>query len=207
MEVLVLESDPHDADDAVRALVAAGHTVRRCHEPGAEPFPCAALAGSPCPALELGVDVAVTVRSRSVDRPTLLEDGVACALRSHIPVVVAGEVDGPSPYSDWAATVVRRDEVVEACERAATAPLRRHTSVASAEFARALRTGGFDASDSHAEVFRRHGRLRAVLDPGVVLDRRAADLAVRRVMAAVRELDPTAGGIDVSLPGTEDPLT
>jgi hypothetical protein len=201
MRVLLLEAEMHDADAAERALAAAGHVVYRCHEPGADPFPCAALAGKPCPVVERGVDVAVTVRSRSGDRPTLLEDGVACALRAHVPVVVAGDVGVPTPYADWATEIAAPDEVVDACERAAAAPLRRHGAVATAELAVALRSGGFDPSHCRAEVHRTRGRLRVRLDPGAVVDRTTADLAVRRVMAALRELDPTAAGIDISLPG------
>jgi hypothetical protein len=206
MKVLVLESDAHGSDDAVRALEAAGHEVRRCHEPGADAFPCAALAGRPCPVVDEGIDVAVTVRTRAGERPTLLEDGVACALRAHVPVVVAGEGGAPTPLSDWATEIVGEADVVDACARAAAAPLRRHSAVATTELAAALRSGGFDPAQGRAEVHRRRGRLRVTLDPNVVVDRVTAEVAVRRVMAALRELDPTAAGLDISLPGSDESL-
>ncbi len=116
---------PNAADATVRQLTKAGHRVFRCHEPGKPEFPCRALAGDgPCPLSDPGVDVAVTVRTHPDTRPTVREDGVACALRAHVPLVVAGRVM-LNPYEEWADEVVEDGDVVAACERVVSAPSRR----------------------------------------------------------------------------------
>jgi hypothetical protein len=207
MDVLVLESEPHAGDGAARALERAGHIVHRCHDPGASrAFPCAAVAGGPCPVFDRGVDVAVTVRAHPGSTPAPLEDGVSCALRAHVPVVAAGRT-AIQPYECWAAEVVDgEDDLVATCERVAAAPLARHGEVATSELETALRSGHVDDSRCRAEVHRRRGRLKVTVDPGVVVDRTTAELAVRRVMSALREFDRTATGIDISLPGSDEPL-
>jgi len=123
VKVLLVESDAHGADDAAARLRRAGHLVERCHEPGLPAFPCnALLRGGACPLEGGDVDVAVVVRSRPWPRPSTLEDGVVCALRRGVPLVVAGRTI-LNPYEDWAAVVVDGVEgVVEAVERAAGTP-------------------------------------------------------------------------------------
>src|SRR5215831_9597160 len=101
MRALLLESDAHAGAHVERALESAGHTVVRCHEAGGPAFPCRALSdpGS-CP-LDApgGVDVAVVFRHPH-PKPTAYEDGVTCALRRDVPVVIAGS---PllNPYERW----------------------------------------------------------------------------------------------------------
>ena len=132
MRVLVLESRSGAADDPVVQLQARGHSVVRCHDGrGRRVFPCSALVeGHQCP-LENHrprVDVALTVRHQASSLPAPLEDGIACALRAHVPVVVAGDVES-NPYEALGAAVAG-DDVVKACERAANKALERRGSVA-----------------------------------------------------------------------------
>ncbi len=83
MEVLVPETEPNVAHEVVEELNDRGYGVSRCHEPGRPAFPCRALEGlGPCPLAEPGTDVALTVRADPGTRPSLREDGVACALRA-----------------------------------------------------------------------------------------------------------------------------
>ena len=105
MRVLVLEGEGGAATDAVTELEANGHAVVRCHEPGAPAFPCAGLAGGGCPLEGDGVDVALTVRSAATGAPSPTEDGIACALRARVPVVVAGAGDA-NPYAAFGGTTV-----------------------------------------------------------------------------------------------------
>jgi hypothetical protein len=205
MDILLLETEPQAADRAEQALAQAGHSVHRCHEAGARrAFPCAAVAGEPCPVFERGIDVAVTVRSHPGSKPAGFEDGVSCALRAHVPVVVAGRT-AIHPFEGWATDVVdREDDLVEACERAAAAKLTRHSEIATAALEASLRAGGVDASHCRARVYRRAGRLKVSLDPGLVVDRTSAEIAARRVMDAVRECDRFAAGIDVALTGADE---
>ena len=52
--------------------------------------------------------------------PTPFEDGVSCALRHHVPLVVAGTT-ALNPFDDWTTVTAGDDDIVEACERAGSA--------------------------------------------------------------------------------------
>jgi hypothetical protein len=206
MRVLVLESEPGGADRAIHALRAASHTVERCHEVGHASFPCRAIdSPSECPLANGAVDVALTVRTEERWTTSELEDGVACAIRSHVPLVVAGATAG-NPYQPWTtATVSVDDEIVDVCAWAASAPLVQHSRVASERLREVLvRNDVQQAGSADVEVIRRNGRLRVLLrvPGGVSAD--VADVGATYVLAAVRALDPTARGIDVSVT-TVDP--
>src|SRR5262249_13858505 len=109
MNVLVTDSERGAGDTARDELTAAGHTVMRCHAAGAAPFPCKALeAGGTCPLDATTVDVVLAVRRHPRSQPARHEDGVACALRRHIPLVVAGS-EILNPYADYANAIVALD--------------------------------------------------------------------------------------------------
>lgn len=195
MKVLVMEAEEGTAGAVIDQLRAAGHEVLRCHD-GGPAFPCLGLAGETrCPVSEVGVDVAVTVRANPRSQPTPLEDGVVCALRQHVPLVVAGRVV-LNPYGDWAAEAVEDGDVVGAVERAAAAPLRRHGEVAQAAWDATLDARGLERRGA-VTVQRREGGLVvtvALTDP---IDRDAADMASVRMLAALRELDPYSARVDL----------
>src|SRR5918995_4757032 len=158
MNVLVLETDQNAADEVVEELTDRGHRVSRCHERGRPVFPCRALDGNgSCPLADPRIDVAVTVRAHPGTRPALSEDGVACALRARVPLVVGGRV-AFNPYEEWADEVVEDGDVVGACERVVGAPSRAHTHVAQTALREALRRRAGSAGGSDAVVWRdRHG--------------------------------------------------
>jgi hypothetical protein len=198
MRVLLLESEPGVAGDVTTELEDAGHVVVRCREPEHRGFPCRAI-GDPgaCPLHDGVVDVAVTVRSAASWTPSPGEDGVACALRAGVPLVVAGATAG-NPFADWATATTGFDDVPSVCERAAAAPRAALGAAATEKLRDALgRTVRADVETARVEVFRVDGRLRvvAVLPEGV--SRRDSELALTRVVARLRELDPEAAGIDV----------
>ncbi len=113
MDVLVLETEPGSADWTTDELTDRGHRVSRCHEPGRPAFPCRALEGQgPCPLSDPGIDVAVTVRAHPGTRPSPREDGVACALRARVPVVVAGRVARHGAVPDRPAASTRSSGAV-----------------------------------------------------------------------------------------------
>jgi hypothetical protein len=93
----------------------------RCHDPSEPAFPCNALiAGRTC-SLDVGFDVAVTIRTRPGAAPTVSEFGAVCALRTRHPLVVAG-MSQPNPFQPWAAQIVgRNDDIPGACQDAAGA--------------------------------------------------------------------------------------
>lgn len=199
LNVLVLESERGAADVAIGELEAAGHTVLRCHEPGAPAFPCNALQGeqSQCPLRTSVVDVALTVRKRPRSQPAPQEDGVACALEAHIPLVVAGSAL-MNPYAPFATEVIERTyDVVDACRRAAEAPLRRHGDRATAALVAVLGVHGITGFDPKVEVYRRGGRLHVEVHGAEQLDQRVKSVGSVRIIGALRELDRDADGIDV----------
>jgi hypothetical protein len=198
MNALVLESEPNAADATIEQLTNAGHSVFRCHEPGKPEFPCRALAGEgPCPLIDPGVDVAVTVRTHPDTRPTVREDGVACALRARVPLVVAGRAL-LNPYEEWAEAVVEDGDLVGACERVAAAPSRDHSEIARDALREAVRRRAGSAGDADAVVWRDRSRLRVRLEGVDDLDRSVRGMAAADVAAALRAFDAHIPKIDIS---------
>jgi hypothetical protein len=198
LNVLVLESDRGAAQQAREELEAAGHTVVRCHEPRSSAFPCNAIAdGQDCPLDATDVDVALVVRPRPRPQPAPLEDGAACAIKQHVPLVVAG-ARALDPYGTHAVEVLDRSfDVVDACERAASAPLRPHTTAAARALHDTLEHHGIVATPA-VTVRREHGALLIHVAGAGVLDERTKSMAAIRMMAAIRAFDHFSNGIDVA---------
>src|SRR5262249_7273035 len=135
--------------------------------------------------------------SRPRSQPAPQEDGVTCALRRHIPLVVAGSpiLD---PFDEYATDVVERgSDIVDACVRAATAPLPKHTEAAARTLRVVLDRREIRASPVVA-VVRDGGVLRVDVTGAEHLDRATRAMAAVRMTAAVRQIDTTARGIDVA---------
>lgn len=198
LRVLVLESERGAADAAIRDLGDAGHEVLRCHEPGAPAFPCNALADDPrCPMRAGYVDVALTVRNRPRSQPAPQEDGVACALEGHVPLVVAGSTL-LNPYADFATEVVEHaDDVVAACERAAGARLPRDSDRALDALLAVLAVHNVSGVSPAIDVTRREGRLHVHVHNAEALDHSVRSIASVRIVGALREIDRDSVGIDV----------
>ncbi len=198
LRVLVVEGDRGAAECVQEDLAAAGHEVVRCHEPGAPAFPCNALSHDrQCPLEASVVDVALDVRRRPRSQPAPQEDGAVCALRHKIPLVVAGPTV-LNPYDEYATEVVSATgDVVGACERAATAPLRAHTEHAARVLRRVLDRRAISASPL-VVVRRRHGVLLVEVRGAEALDSATKQMASVRITAGLRALDRGARGIDVA---------
>jgi hypothetical protein len=137
MNVVVVESERGAARDVETALLEAGHTVCRCHEVDLPAFPCNAILSGHCPmdGDGDGVDVAVTVRPHVRPTPAPLEDGIACALRHRVPVVLVGR-GVLNPYERFGVQECPdAPAVVEACTEA----VRRHERELAADVARIAR--------------------------------------------------------------------
>lgn len=198
VNVLVLESEPGVADGAITQLTDRGHHVSRCHESARPGFPCRALEGEGrCPLADPGIDVAVTVRDHPGTLTSVGEDGVSCALRARVPLVVAGRV-ALHPYEDWADEVVEDGNVADACERVAAAPVRAHTHVAQLALRDALRRRAGSASGAEAAVWRDRSGLRMRLDGVQHVHPSVRGLVAADVAAALRDFDSHAPGIDIS---------
>jgi hypothetical protein len=207
LRVLLTEDEPHAGDDAERALRAAGHDVVRCFDPDGRCFPCRGLGDlDACPLRNDTVDITLATRTSRRALPARAEDGVLCSIRHHVPVVVAGDLVF-DPFEPWEANAVEPGgDVVDACERAARQPLRRHTEIATAaahdwmERRSVNRADGeltFDVPAALVGVRRIDGRLEVeVRAPALPADDR--DTLAVRILAALRAFDRDARGIDVS---------
>lgn len=203
MRVLVLEAERGAAAGAAAQLEAEGHQVARCHEAGAPAFPCAGMHdGGSCPLESEPVDVALVVRSPECHAVPEAsdpagEDGARCALRHHVPLVVAGAVER-SPHTPFAAVVTpSADDVGPAVRAAAEAPLPRHIAAATAAFEQALVVHGIDPRGADVDVRRNGGQLLVTLVPPIPLEQAVVDMASVRVVGVVRALDPNPTVIDV----------
>jgi hypothetical protein len=189
LQVLVVESSPGAADDACDELAAAGHAVRRCFDHDSEPFPCNGIAdGRKCPFDDGGIDVAIGVRHFPHARTSSMEDGLRCAIRKRVPVVVAG-ANVMSPYADYATeTIGGTTGVVATCERAATAPLPAHTAAATRVAVEATREAAL-AAVPQAVVRQRANALVVEIFGAGGLRPAAKTVVSARVLVALREID------------------
>ena len=193
MKVMLLESHRGAADDVAAELEHQGHEVRRCHEAKMSAFPCNALIdGAGCPLEGGGVDVAVTVRPHVAPRPSALEDGVTCALRAGVPLVVAGNL-ALNPYEPWATQLVDEERAVAACERAAAGGYQGAVAVIRAALAPMLPVEDIEI------VVRRQGeglQIRLTLPHEL---RHLGSRAAVRAVSALRRRTPDTKTIDVSV--------
>ena len=197
LNVLVVEGTPGAGNAVCDELHAAGHTVVRCHDAKAPAFPCHGIVeGGTCPLEGNRVDVTLDVRSTPHPQSLPYEDGVRCAIQAHVPVVVAGAT-ALNPHAPYATEVVDHlYDVVDACERAAHAPLRRHGAVAQQVLAEVLRTHGVEPSDARVDVTRDRGALTVEVHGADFLDQQTKTIAAARIIGAVRAVDHTAAKID-----------
>jgi hypothetical protein len=152
--------------------------------------------GRGCPFEEKPIDVVLDVRRRARTTPTLREDGVTCAIREHVPLVVAGPTVF-NPYTDYATELCHDTvDVVAACERAAAAPLARHTRAAQDALDATLERRSLPA-DARVTVFRRSGALDVSVTQASQIDRATKNMIAVRITAALRAIDRYASGIDV----------
>jgi hypothetical protein len=202
MRVLLLETAPGEAAVEVAQLEAAGHEVARCHDAGDDRFACNGLIeGRQCPLEERVVDVAIVVGDAAATG-SVAHDGVRCALRRHVPLVVAS--DASTPYADFATVVASREDLVAAAEEASASPLRRHGEAAGRSMRSVLEAHGYDPKTATVEVIRRGTDLRVTVDTGEPVSRAVADILSVRIVGAVRDVDPYARIIDVTVLSVED---
>ena len=101
----------------------------------------------------------------------------------------------------WATQTVRSfhpDVVVDAAEKAAAAPLRRHEDAATRALRSVLELHGLDPTRATANVVRADDALKVVLQPNVPeLSQPVREAASIRALAAVRATDPFAARIGI----------
>ena len=197
LDVLVIESHPHVASEAIRHLEAEGHRVHRCYEEPDKGFPCRGLASPPdCP-IDTSVDVALVVRAGYAPAPSHFEEGVSCAVRAHVPIVERGpeQVD---PFRPWITVRVPPDgDVSDACTQAVAesyAPIRR---AVQARIGRLLHTQAIDPEAVSVRFEADRGALDVHLDLPVVVRRSVEQALAVRVLDALRGTGRTFGRVDV----------
>jgi hypothetical protein len=195
MRVLVTESDPRAADEAVHVLESSGHQVVRCTGRDEAAFPCRGVAGGGCP-LDEGVDAALAVRAEPHPEPTASEAGITCALRQHLPLVVLGGGEGPDPFEPWRAGTATLDDLPARVEEAVHAELPRHTARVTAELCRHLPVVG---SGARASVHRDGRRAVVTLRLPTEVDDATAEALAVRAAGAVREIDHWTPVVDVTI--------
>ena len=199
LNVLLVETGPHDGDRAAAQLRQAGHVVHRCYDEDAADFPCHALVEPDTCPLDGHIDVAVLARRPHEPLPTRREEGIACAIRAGVPIVEEGS-ERMDPFAPWVTTRVPQgsDNVAQACVRAvdtADQPLRlaiRRT------IAPAVQAAGMDPSDVRCSLAH-HGPAMDVHVqlPGPATIALQSAISVRVLDAVRAAATRTVGNVDV----------
>jgi hypothetical protein len=196
MRVLVVGTEPEAMDHTGDVLREAGHEVVTCHAAGEPAFPCRGLRGEPCPLDGDGVDAVVTARDRARPNPSPFEDGAACALRHHVPMVVHG-FTSVHPYEPWGPAESRHDaELTSVLEAVVRAPLPEHSDLARSTARQVLDAAALPSDGVDAVVTRRNARLRVVVT--LPAGAQPAESSVSaKILGTLRRFDPDARGIDL----------
>ncbi len=204
MKVLMVENSSESAQRIAEQLKSVGHSVYSCHDAseieglGA----CVALQHQQCPMDLAPMDLFLDVRSpdgtHSGIEALLMEEGVLCAARRKIPVVIAGEMNN-HPFKRWAAIEHHGLPNVAVLEDVASAPLPDHSAVAAAALRATLRAHGITVDKAEAEVRRRDGGLLLHVDFSPSTDASSAQAVAIKVGQAVRQIDPWAPSLDITL--------
>jgi hypothetical protein len=203
LRVLVLEDEPGSASAVAAALRQSGHTVDRCHEEGLPAFPCNGILDGSCPIDRRETDVAVVVRRHVNPQALPSEDGVACAIRHAVPVVLVGP-DALNPSEDWLTAAVDADgddDVVKAVEEAAAAAMDRHRLAALRTVHQFIDGTEIEPADCDVTVTRAGEGLRVLVSVPGGRDADPTLAMSARVAGAVRAVDPVTPRIDVQVVG------
>ena len=201
LDVLVIESQPRIAANAVEALEAAGHRVHRCYDDADGHSPCRGLASPPdCP-VDGPVDVALVVRPGYSQASGHFEEGVSCAVRAFVPVVELG-VEETAPFLPWVTKRIPQDgDVAEACAEAIAesfAPVRAEVQT---RIARLLATYAIEPGAVTVRFEPARGGIDVHLDLPVAVPRGVEQALAVRVLDALRGSGRTFGRVDVHVHG------
>ena len=210
MRVLLTESAPGAAEESEKRLREAGYDISFCHpDHSADEDGCVVVRGiGHCPLRT--DDIALVIDARTADAPrlhTAREFGTCCALRNHVPLVVAGPADRARfPWSDVVA-MCSPDQLVGVCERL-TGPVDDAVSRDAERAARtALQAEGYDP-DVDVAVAHAAGSTAVFLHVRGLSDgiaRAEAAGLVREAVRGRRDLDGTVTVVTVPDPPTTGP--
>jgi hypothetical protein len=216
MHILMTDMTSPGAGQAAGDLAAAGYDVHSCRDYD-EDAPCSVLEGRPCPLEEFPVSVAVHVTSipgrethptaRPGNETTVGElsgAGALCAIRRHIPLVLAGDT-GSSMLAPWATAVDSGGSLASTVVGVVRSPLAEHSRISTAVLhhellrlaAQGRATG--DTAQARVEVQRNGSALDTQIWPGQPLGKAEGEALAVHVAQSVREYDPWARTIDVRI--------
>jgi len=207
MEILMTQLRDDRARSVAVSLMERGHEVSTCAEGHDDStFACAALRGDACPIDARPVDIAVHVPFDGNAEPGIEDEGVLCALRQHIPLVLVAE--GPVPvlpdgdgFAPWAAAICEPSALEATLVQVLAEPLELH-SVAATEAANdVLGTHGVPG-DVVGSVRRVNGGLHVDLVVDKAVPQPVMEAAAVRAHDAVRLVDNDNRSVDVSVSTT-----
>lgn len=202
MQILMTEIVTDRARTAVSLLEARGHEIVTCGDGTDRLVACAALRGDPCPLETHSVDVALHVDRE--DAASLADEGVLCALRRFVPLVVATDDPGSpgEPFGRWATAVCDLDDLDATLAAAAAAPLPAHGVAAEKAANMVLASAG--CAKSWTAVVRRDGRRLVVqLTSDVPVHAELCGRSAVRAEGALRLIDAVSHTIDVEIEAPE----
>ncbi len=203
----MVEQDTEAACLLAQGLLRAGHSVHVCHDEsfGGSSGACVAVEGHRCPLtlapMDLFLDVLPPASDQSGVEVLLREEGILCAKRHMIPVVLVGAADA-HPFMRFATMALSNIPGVADLEAVASAPLPDHSTVATAALRNALRAHGKGSQHATAEVRRRNGGLILHIEVGAPAEHDAMRTIAIKVGQAVRSMDPWATSLDIIIPGS-----
>ncbi len=199
MHILLVEGHAGEALETEKTLQELGHAIHRCTDHDADAFPCNGMVSGSCPLEHEPIDAAVLVRTELADMASSREDGARCALRRHVPLVLAGDVEA-SAFRDWATdTTDDLAAIPDAIERAAHRQLDRHSEAAKRSFLAVLVGNDLSTDGADAAVRRSGADLRVTLSSPEQIPQTLRESAAVRASGAVRDVDPYVSRIDVEV--------
>jgi hypothetical protein len=194
MDVLFSHTSTPGAVAAAEDLERRGHRVVVCHPDGGSA--CVGLTGGVCPLDADAVDAAVAIRPVGAGSSPGLDDGIICAARRGIPVVVGGDPTD-NPFGPWTAAEEEGSRIALTVETVVRTPDPGLSLVATHALRVCLERHGLPLGDAHADVRRRDASLDVTLLNVGDADRRTLAAAGVRVAGALRAADQWARRIDV----------
>ncbi len=210
MNVLMVETLSPLAAETAGVLRTAGVQVRSCRD-SLDGFACRALRGGDCPFDTGPIDAAVAVRAGNGaittfggnrdTVPGLDEQGIACSIRRHVPLVMVCDTGDPwgGPFDEWIEAACVHDEVGEEIEAVVEGRSETYSAVATKALGDALRIYGVEAASPSASVVRKNGQLAATIGLPAGLDGDVKDGCAVKVHDALHAFDPWIATINVTI--------
>ena len=210
MNVLMVEELSPSATETADSLRSAGIQVRTCRD-SLENFACRAMRGGECPLDTVPIDAAVAVHASDgtiatfganrEQAPSLGDQGIACSIRHHVPLVMVCDTGDPwgGPFDEWIDAACIHDEVADEVEGVVEGRSETYSAIASRALGDTLRLYGVENSAASASVIRKNGRLAVTIDLPSELRGDVKDGCAIKVHDVLHSFDPWIATIDVTV--------